>query len=461
MSQSTLDVDRLRDPVRLPPQDAAQELHNRLSPIEAFLDRDNRSSHPLDFFLQLHFDGPVNSDRVADAMAKAVRLHPTLTARLTSESGCKLWHWNDGDTDANQLVSKWKGDRDLQGLDLESECGVRCHLDEAADGSRLTFQFHHVATDGLGAVEFLTDFLKLYDGVPVGEIERDARLLNNRYQYGYDWSCFWKFAKAQVRGIDTVYQFLAKTPKPIKKFQPSDSAVAVSGYPNYMVRGLSAVENEGLRLNAVAHGVSMNSWMLACLFRTLNSVRRRQPEHRPSDLLRVTVPCNMRKRGHERMPAGNVFSLAFPAFRSDAIDESLEFVTKGDQQMQVYRRGCDLPNLLLSLRLLSCRRCLLSRFVSGQYCQATTLFTNLGRLFAKLAGGRSAQVQAGEAKLIDVFGIPPLRPLQSISIATFQYAGRQKMGLRFDPDAHTELEATAILEEFVDRLTTMCRLPGV
>lgn len=464
MSQPTLDVAYNRRSMQSSATVVASKLHSRLSPIEGFLDRDNRASHPLDFFLQLHFDGKLSADRVADAIVKAVRMHPTLTARLASRSGRKFWQWNHADPSADQLVSTWKSNGngqqqpDLRGLDLHAECGVRCHIHEASKGTRLSFQFHHVATDGLGAVEFLTDFLKCYDGVPASGIQRDAILLNDRHRYGHDRSCLWRFAKAQVRGVSTVYQFLATTPKPLKKFQLSDSTNAVIGYPNYLLRGLSAVENEGLRLNSVAHGVSMNSWMLSSLFRTMNSFRCRQPEHRPSDLLRITVPCNMRKRGHGKMPAGNVFSLAFPAFRSDAIDESPDFVTKGERQMQVYRRGCDLPNLLLSLNLLSSPRCLLNRFVSSHFCQATTLFTNLGRVFAKLAGSRSAVVQAGEAKLIDVFGIPPMRPLQTFSIATFQYAGRQKMGLRFDPDAHTEEEAALILEEFIGRLTTLCRI---
>lgn len=459
MSPPTLDAVNSRGQIRSSLDARSLNLHSQLSPIEAFLDRDNRVSHPLDFFFQLHFDGRVTSDRVADAITKAVRLHPTLTARLTLKSGRKLWRWKSVGFDGNDLVSDREGHSDLRGLDLESECGVRCHLVEAANGSCLTFQFHHVATDGLGAVGFLADFLKLYDGVPVSEIERRAMLLNDRHQFGYGCSSLWNFAKAQVRGIPTVYRFLAKTPTPLKNFQPAVSNTAVSGYPNHLLRGLSAVDSEGLRLNAVAHGVSMNSWMLACLFRTMNSFRRRQPEHRPSDLLRITVPCSLRNRGHDQMPAGNLFSLAFPAFRSDVIDESPEFVTKGDQQMQVYRRGCDLPNLLLSLRLLSCQHCLLNRFVSGTYCQSTTLFTNLGRLLARLAGGRSAHVRAGKAKLIDVFVIPPLRPLQTFSLATAQYAGRQKLGLRYDPDAHTEVEAASILDEFVDRVTTVCKMP--
>lgn len=459
MSPPTLDVSRSRSRLRSL-NEATSKLSPSLSSIETFLDQDNRGSHPLDFFLQLHFDRTLDSSRVTEAIASAVTLHPTLAARLTSTSGRRQWVWESEDVGPERLLSIQRDQLNLAGLDLESEPGVKCHLEERPEGSCLTFQFHHVATDGLGAIGFLSDFLKLYDGVPIQEIDRDARLLNNRHQFGYCCSSLWSFAKAQGRGISTVWRFLGRTAVPLKDFQPSESASPSIGYPQYLIRGLSAVESEGLRFNSVAYGVSMNSWMLACLFRTMNSVRCRQTHHRPSDLLRVAVPCNMRKRGHEQMPACNLFSLAFPAFRSDAIDESPDFVTKGDRQMNVFRRGCDLPNLLLSLKLLSCQRRLLNRFVSGHYCQATTLFTNLGRVFSKLAGSRSAQVETGKANLTSVFGIPPLRPLQSFSIATFQYAGRQKFGLRFDPIAHTEEEVASILSEFVERLTSVAPASG-
>ena len=149
---------------------------------------DNRVSHPLDFFLCLKFQGKISFESFEQAICRVLPFHPFLNATI-QDYGLK-WRWNHSSNTAPVITHHHKASASessvsLSAIDLRSEPGVRSVLESFSDGGKMIFQFHHVASDGLGAFGFVRDVIKVLNNPELPEELRDTSRVVERYDLGY------------------------------------------------------------------------------------------------------------------------------------------------------------------------------------------------------------------------------------------------------------------------------------
>ena len=134
----------------------------KLSAIEQYLFVDNRPSYPLDFFYRLKFAGSLDESRLLDAYRKALEQHPLLRAIVVARRMGYRWKLC-GDPPKFEVLHNAAADAELspEAIDLTVEPGCRLYVCAGPQQTTLQFQFHHSATDGLGAMGFVEDVMAL------------------------------------------------------------------------------------------------------------------------------------------------------------------------------------------------------------------------------------------------------------------------------------------------------------
>lgn len=414
-----------------------------LTPFEEYALRDGTPSHPLEFFYRLSFDGPLDPGAVATAAAETFRRHPLLAARIDDRTGLTP-RFMPGDAPPVPTLATGPDDDlpPIPALDEASGPLARLFLVERPTGtSDILAQFHHVACDGLGALAFLADFCALLDAVlrnaAADLAPSDPSTLRRRGRYGLD---SWKLVRslpAQSRGLEGVWKFL--------RHRPARLARAGEPGPERLHRlqradaWLEADEARGLRRAATSAGVSLNELAAAALFRALREALPVAEGCHARDVVRLSIPINMRGPAERRLPAANVVSMVFLDRRPAEIDAAgLEASLHAEMQL-IKRLGLGMTFLftLAAARLLPGG---IAGLVGDRSTAATALFTNLGRIFSRAADRRTGLVRVGPHTLVVVEPLAPLRRGTAVAMAAVEYGGRLRFTLRTDRAA---LDATA------------------
>jgi len=433
-----------------------------LTPFEEYALRDGTASHPLEFFYRLSFDGLLDPGAVATGSAEAFRRHPLLAARI-EERGGSTPRFEPGDTPPVPTLAA-RADDDLPAIPaLDEVTGplARLFLVTRPTGtSDILAQFHHVACDGLGALAFLADFCTLLDAALRGAVAdlapSDPCTLRRRGRYGLD---SWKLVRslpAQARGLEGVWKFL--------RHRPARFAPAGDPGPERLHRlqradaRLDADEARGLRRAATAAGVSVNELAAAALFRSLREPLPAAAFRHPRDVVRLSIPINMRGPADRRLPAANVVSMVFLDRRPAEIDVAgLEASLHAEMQL-IKRLGLGMTFLftLATARLLPGG---IAGLVGDRSTAATALFTNLGRIFSRAADRRTGLVRAGPHALVAVEPLAPLRRGTALAMAAVDYGGHLRFTLRTDPAALDAAATEALAAAFARHLRR--HLPAV
>jgi len=427
-----------------------------LTPFEEYLLRDGTPSHPLDFFYRLSFDGPLDHAAVAIAAAEAFRRHPLLVARVEERAGLAP-RFTAGHAPAVMTLAA-HGDNDLPALPaLDLAAGPLARIvviDRPTGTGDVLAQFHHVACDGLGALAFLADFCGLLDATLRGETRGgpppDPRGLRGRGRYGLD---SWKLLRslpAQARGLEGVWKFLRH--RPVRLTHDAAHADAPLARPLQRAEaGFTAGEARGLRRAATRAGVSLNELAAAALFEALLEALPAAACTHARDVVRLSIPMNMRRPADRRLPAANVVSMVF-LDRTPADITSAGLAASLHSEMQLIKRlGLGMTFLFT---VAAARRMPggIARLVADRSTAATALFTNLGRILARPADRRGGLVKAGPLTLVAVEPIAPLRRGTAVAVAAAEYGGQLTFLFRTDPSCLDAAATAALRNAFAARL---------
>lgn len=427
-----------------------------LTPFEEYILRDGTPSHPLDFFYRLSFDGPLDRSAVATAAAEAFRRHPLLAARVEERSGLTPRFVAGDAPSVVTLVAR--GDDDLPPLPtLDPAAGPLarlCVVERPAGTSDIFAQFHHVACDGLGALAFLSDFCMLLDAVLRGDTPDcsppEARGLRGRGRYGLD---AWKLLRslpAQARGLEGVWKFLRH--RPVRMVRDGEHATSpLSGLLQRAEATFSADEARNLRRAATAAGVSLNELAAAALFAALREAVPAAAFGHTRDVVRLSIPMNMRRPTDRRLPAANVVSMVF-LDRTPAEIASAGLAASLHAEMLLIKRlglGMTFLFTVAAARYLPGG---IARLVADRSTAATALFTNLGRILTRPADRRGGLVQVGPLTLAGIEPIAPLRRGTAVAVAAAEYGGRLTFMFRTDPCCLDATATAALRDAFARRL---------
>jgi len=430
-----------------------------LTPFEEYMLRDGTASHPMEFFFRLSFDGPLDAAAVAAATVVASRRHPLLASRIDDAPGRKPRFASEQPPAIRRVEAH--DDLDLPPIPpLDTAAGplVRLTVVDRPGGTQdVLAQFHHVACDGLGALAFLAEWCAALDASLCGTNPAagpgdapEPSLLRHRGRYGLDGWKLLAMLPAQARGLEGIWKFCRHRPVGLastgRRAEPDGRHHVQRASTHF-----SAHEARALRRAAVGAGVSLNELAAAALLEALlDTVAAGLPRH-TRDVIRLSIPMNMRRPADRRLPAANVVSMVF-LDRSAAEIEAADLAHSLHDEMQLIRR---LGLGMTFLFTLAAARGLpggIARLVGDRTTAATALFTNLGRIFARATERGTGQLRVGPRRLVAVEPLAPLRRGTPVGVAAVEYAGRLSFTLRTDPAALDIAATEAVRDAFAARL---------
>ncbi len=429
-----------------------------LTPFEYYYLLEDRCDYPAVFEIHLECRGRLNRAAFAKAYHLAHARHPLLSARL--EKAANGWpQWVAGE----RPPIRWKADapppREMfDGVPVSPRLAVS--VNESGERSRIIFNFHHVAVDGMGGFMFITDLMVAYAHYSGGEPGDPSlrtlmpALLRDRNEHtlfrrGFSLSDLPGLARVSV---PLLLQRVARVEA--RGAQASDDTVSgrVAAEPcKFLIHTLDADETAELSSVAQSQEVRLHELLLRDYFLTLAEWNRETSQRRLP--IRVLVPVNLRRREHLRMPAANIFGYTFLARRiADCADPRALLASIG-QEMTSIKSTRRAQYYEAGLRLSCIWPRMLRKSLERKNPFATAVFTNLNGGFDRvpLPWGDGGRV-VGDIVVENGYGAGPIRPDTRLSLAVHNYADRLSLCLRYDEHVFAADEPQAFLQAYLDQL---------
>jgi len=434
----------------------------RLNAFERYMLADDRASHPMTFTVRMKFSGSFDAQAFRRAVRRTVERHPLACSRVTSAG--RRAHWvpaepeiyldiADADTVLRFPVSEH--------IDLRRENGLRIWVRSSSNWTDVRVQYHHSATDGIGAYRFIEDLLCAYHA----EVRGDAKVtswrpiqaakLAERADFGLTWWQLLLRLPQELWGMVVGWlMFLLPRPAAIESSTmpqetPAERLVLLD-YPTHTFN----VSQTRLLCEAARHaGVTLNDLLLRDLFVSMSTWNKRHSAGQANQLLRIMVPVNLRVPTDEELPAANVVAMVFL-----------------DRHLGIFRN----PKLLLrSIRLetwflktfrlgLAFVRCCgvigavpggLEFMTRAGRCYATAVLSNMGQVLGEAQlPRRDRKLVAGDLVLEAIESAPPVRPFTSIGLTLVTYAGRLAVVLNYDRQRLTVGSAQSLLNTYIEQI---------
>jgi hypothetical protein len=419
----------------------------RLTPFEFFFLCDDRAAYRGIIPIKVDAEGALDREALEKAFVAAQSRHPLLSADVDDDQ--QGWPtWSAGEPHHVRFD---------QDVDPQSKAGVQLGVRVNGSHSRLLFAFRHVAVDGLGAFQFISDVFVAYAHFATGgsgtpswprlepELlrERDRhQLFRGKWNIGDVWQMLCVHLPLSVRPAALV----SEQPRVV-----ASEHLALNLPTDFLVEHLTADETATLTRVATKNACMVNDLLLRDFFLTLAGWNHGTSQERGP--LRIMIPTNMRRRADLRMPAANVFSYAFiTRYASTCQNRELLLKSISEDMAKIKR---DKPGVYYEagLRLL----CRFPGFVrwslNRRWAFATAVFTNLGSAFDHMPlPAQDHHKVAGGLILESGAGAGPIRPDTRISFSAHSYAGRLSIGARCDWHCFTPSQQRALLDSYVAQL---------
>jgi NRPS condensation-like uncharacterized protein len=431
----------------------------RLTPFEFFFLCDDRAAYRGIIPIEVSAQGKLDEGALEKAFAIAQVRHPLLSARVENDQ--KGWpSWSVGEP--QRVVFERGADAPIQS-DAQSTAGVQLCVRVEDTHVRLLFAFRHVAVDGLGAFQFISDLFAAYAHFCKGGIDPPSwRPLEPERLRDRDRHQLFRHKLKLVDAWRMLRVHLPLSVRPAALVSEQKPSVAsdclVPSLPtDFLVETLNEDETAALSRVAAQCAVMLNDLLLRDFFMMLAAWNCRTSQERGP--LRVMIPTNMRRREDARMPAANVFSYAFITRYGSACRNRKQLLKSISDDMAKIKR--DKLGLYYEAGLrLFCRFPGFVRWsVNRKWAFATAVFTNLGSAFDHLPlPSKDRHKFAGDLILETGAGAGPIRPDTRISFSAHSYAGRLSIGARCDPRCFTPSQQRALLASYVEQLRTTIHL---
>jgi hypothetical protein len=432
-----------------------------LAPFERYLLTDDSPDYPMQFFCRLRFSGRLLREPLTEALRSALDRHPLLEAVLrqtgkiamhwvAAEAATSVLRWIDGEPGEELPASR--------SIDIRSEPGVRLTAVVGQTHSDLVVQFHHAATDALGAFDFLGDLLTIYANLLSGENRHrlkplDADRLRGRASLGLGVRALLRRAGGDLGALLRSKRFYKRRPAPLAAPQLDRHAPLPRDYPQCRLHRFARDESVRIARMASASEASVNSLLARDLFLTFRDWCREKGCASSGDWFRIVVPVSMRDVGDRRMPAANRVSMTFLDRQiPDGQDED-RLLNEILEEMRIVKRDARALRLLLVLGALQWFPWILTKGLRRRRPWATALLTNVGAALSNCHLPRAdGKLLVGDMTLEGVDMAPIIRACEPVSFAVSTYAGRLTLGMHFDPRTISAADAEALLGLYAARI---------
>lgn len=409
----------------------------RMTSIEKLHFFDDWPEFPNNIFARLSMSGSLNHQWAEQALQLAAARHVWGAAVVRQRRGTLYWEELSGNQP--ELVWQANGNWHYQRLDLRTGPVCRLVVQELSAGALITFQVHHAVVDGLGGLQFLRDWLVVYDNLAEGREPTaglppvDPYRIRGRNRLGLWKPSFWLRFWRPAIGVFGAAKFIGR------RFASLAEASEVRGerdsaFPTTQTVEWDEIELRQLRAFIRNQRLSLNDWLLATLFGALNEWQSSEYGMPLEGWSRVIVPINLRTADDRELPAANRASLVQIDRRPAAESNPLELARGIHFELSLIR-DWQLDRMFPAIvRILSLSNRALQRAVARQKKRATAMLTNLGKPLWRLglpalAGG---QIQSGGLVLERIEVVGPIRFGMPISCAVLEYAGKLTMSIHYD-----------------------------
>jgi NRPS condensation-like uncharacterized protein len=403
-----------------------------LTPFEQLMLIDDRPGHPMCFFLECVVDGPLQENRLREAVETASRRHPLLCSRVGFHKGRRVWL--DADVLPTVIWNPSQYDSDpWRPFDLRRESGLRLVvLSDGEHKHRVVFQVHHATCDGIAGCEVAGDIWAQYAGVeprafsqppaarigPSAESVPESPAANDGQDSAREARAFASFWPTPLAGMTT------SSEKRAKGHSPPTGAARDPRSPPYMWLDFTPASTERLRAAAAADGVSLNDSVVAAVMRA--ALAWNALAGRTSGNVRVTMPVNLRQPG-QREPANNNLGYAF-LDRTAAQCTDPKLLTASVAAATRWILDHNAAAFFLSvIHSLTRWPWLLTLATRLPLCISTVVVSNVGdpsRRMRSGVGKVDGRDAPGDLVIQGFLGVPPLRPRTRAAIGVTTYAGR-------------------------------------
>ena len=413
----------------------------RFTPFEFYFYLEDRPDYPSVIPIRLECRGQLNVEAFERAYQITHARHPLLSAQI-EDDGRSLPVWTAGKPAPICWID---GPLAAEMEPMVLRPSARLQVEVCREGERiiLGFAFHHVAVDGMGAFQFISDLLVAYahictmtTGLPPWR-RVDCELLRNRDGH--------RLADRRITLIDLlrVVRVMASlqlrraavvSHRDVSPTLPLDAAA-----PDFLVHTLS--EHQTAELSRIARklSVGLNVLLIRDYFLLLADWNAATAEVRRP--LRVIMPTNLRRKQDYRMR--RVRDCRDRTRLLDSMCRELALIKRtrwGIYYEAGLRICCKWPRLLR----WSLRR---------NWPFATAIFSNLNGGFDHTSlPWRDGLRAAGDLVVKNGYGASPIRPDTRASLAIHNYAGRLSFAVRCDKQWFGPAAQRAFLQGYLDRL---------
>ncbi|MCW3065866.1 MAG: hypothetical protein JWN32_3038 [Solirubrobacterales bacterium] len=419
---------------------------------ELFLNLDQHRE-PWGVHLELRVGGRVDSERLSDAIAAAVRRHPVARARLaTWQPSDRAYRWEIADAvDEVPLTVATCPDDTLLADVRERLFGVSPSLQVAPPfavvlahspgGDSILLNLHHAAGDGVSAVRLMRSVLRAYAGAedPVPEVDplavRDVLALTRA-----------KSLEDRLVSAQALVRAAARQLTPATRIT-RDGGDGRPGY-GFELLALSLEETRSVRAKQT-EGTTVNDVLLATLavaIRRWNEAHGRWPGR-----IALTMPVNLRPPEWRGEVVGNFASyvtVSLGACDSQDLPRALEITAQRTRQIKRHGLAGMVVDLLVGpsmLRVAAKRRLQDLIALTGNTVVDTASLSNLGALDGWPSLGDAGTVEAAW------FSPPGRMPLgAALGVATVD--GRLHVTMRYPHAQFDRAAAHAFAEVYRDVL---------
>lgn len=421
---------------------------------------DDRPEYPMTFVVRMEFEGTINQLAFEESLPKALARHPLLQAIVRPAKGKRDgWvtapeaqvpiHWGELE-EAVELP-------DGEAIDIRNRVGLRVWIRHDDTRAVITTQFHHATCDGIGAYQFLGDWLWFYAEAvdqPVDQTlpESDMTTLRERIKNSFDPTLYenenGKFdsGPAKSLGWDCIKGVQPLSPPRRGRNETQQDAL----YPGLCSFEFDQKVYRELRRIGEQRGQTTNELLIERLLITLRAWNEEHGQRTKRDFC-IMMPMDLREIQSRMATAANLVSYALIRRKQSECVESESLIDSLRQEMLQLKHTRRRTPFMSMIAFVNRFPTWMKRWISSRRCMATAIVSNTGdptKRFGVSFPKNKGRLQAGNLTMMDIYGVPPMRKGTRLTISIFTYRRVLKICLRCDPHFFDEADTRKFADAY-------------
>lgn len=441
----------------------------KLVAFENYMREDDSPLYPMVIPVHLELTGNGKTSILESAFRDAMQSQPLLNARIQKQG--RHWYWIETPPTTIQWVQSMP---DSVNINLKQEAGVKIYALEKDGEFHVRLFFHHCIADGIGIVEFLEHWLKIYDRqakttpmpAPQTQTSHPASMVTppeppfgsaalvQRGKFGMS---LWKYCLRPIQefcGMIGVLGFFSRRPVAVgPQVYSKDFSATMDPQICYQSDSLTVDQTHEVMTNSKKRGYTVNDYFLAAVYSGCQSWLNDHAASVSDRFLRIMIPINMRKEAQKPLPTTNCVTMVHMdrrPKRSRSLDVTRWYVRLEMRLIKKLRSGLTFIHLI---RLLGWMR-KLPFMLRRDRCIATTIASNIGPLFQDCSlRNINGELAAGDLTLKSIGIFPPVRPFTWIAFLITTYGNEMQINTTYCGKALSEKDVAFVLQRVKNQLS--------